>query len=74
MLEQAELAFRLSESRYRAGAETLLTLLDTQRTLLSTQDSVASTQATLSADHVRLYKALGGGWTPDAPPVEATTR
>ena len=42
------------------------TVLDTQRTLLSAQDSVASTQATLSADHVRLYKALGGGWRNDA--------
>ena len=24
---------------------------------------VESTRASLSADHVRLYKALGGGWT-----------
>jgi outer membrane protein TolC len=41
-------------------------VLETQRTLLATQDSVASTRASLSADHVRLYKALGGGWTPAA--------
>ena len=33
---------------------------------LHAQDSVASAQASLSGDHVRLYKALGGGWTPDA--------
>ena len=41
------------------------TVLDTQRTLLSAQDSVASAQASLATGHVRLYKALGGGWTPD---------
>ena len=64
----------LARQRYESGLVDFRTVLDTQRTLLSTQDSVASTQATLSADHVRLYKALGGGWTPDAPPVEATPR
>jgi outer membrane protein TolC len=51
------------------------TVLETQRTLLSTQDSVASTRASLSANHVRLYKALGGGWQPEellsAPDPEA---
>ncbi len=56
----------LARQRYQSGLTDFRTVLDTQRTLLSTQDSVASTQATLSADHVRLYKALGGGWTPDA--------
>ena len=47
-------------------------MLETQRTLLSTQDSVASTRASLSADHVRLYKALGGGWTPALTPPRLT--
>ena len=54
----------LARQRYQSGLIDFRTVLDTQRTLLSAQDSVASTQATLSADHVRLYKALGGGWTP----------
>jgi len=40
-------------------------VLETQRTQLSTQDSVASASADVSADHVRLYKALGGGWHTD---------
>jgi multidrug efflux system outer membrane protein len=43
-------------------------VLETKRTLLNTQDGVESTRASLSADHVRLYKALGGGWTPEAIP------
>lgn len=56
----------LARQRYESGLIDFRTVLDTQRTLLSAQDSVATTQATLSADHVRLYKALGGGWTPEA--------
>lgn len=55
----------LARQRYQSGLIDFRTVLDTQRSLLSSQDSVASTQAALSAGHVRLYKALGGGWTPD---------
>ncbi len=64
--EAAANAELLARQRYQSGLIDFRTVLDTQRSLLSSQDSVASTQATLSADHVRLYKALGGGWTPDA--------
>jgi NodT family efflux transporter outer membrane factor (OMF) lipoprotein len=52
----------LARQRYASGLVDFRTVLETQRTLLSTQDSVESTRASLSADHVRLYKALGGGW------------
>ena len=56
----------LARQRYESGLIDFRAVLDTQRTLLSTQDSVATTQANLSADLVRLYKSLGGGWTPEA--------
>lgn len=56
----------LARQRYGSGLTDFTTVLATQRSLLSAQDSVASTQASLSADHVRLYKALGGGWQPGA--------
>ena len=52
----------LAEQRYASGLIDFQTVLQTQRTLLVAQDSVASTQAAISADHVRLVKALGGGW------------
>ena len=55
----------LARQRYQSGLIDFRTVLDTQRTLLSAQDSVASAQASLATGHVRLYKALGGGWTPD---------
>lgn len=56
----------LARQRYSSGLVDFQTVLDTQRSLLSTQDGVASVGAELAADHVRLYKALGGGWSPDA--------
>lgn len=55
----------LARQRYSSGLIDFSSVLDTQRTLLSAQDSLASARASLSADHVRLYKALGGGWQPD---------
>ena len=62
--EAAQNAALLANDRYTSGLIDFQTVLETQRTLLSTQDSVANTAASLSADHVRLYKALGGGWQP----------
>ena len=52
----------LAQNRYESGLIDFQAVLDTQRTLLSTQDSVATSIANAGADHVRLYKALGGGW------------
>ena len=60
--EAAGNADLLARQRYASGLIDFRTVLDTQRTLLSTQDSVQATRASLSADYVRLYKALGGGW------------
>jgi NodT family efflux transporter outer membrane factor (OMF) lipoprotein len=71
-------AARLARQRYASGLVDFQVVLETQRTELSTQDSVATAAADLSSDHVRLYKALGGGWMPDAndtpPPIPERTR
>lgn len=61
-LKQAQRALTLAESRYRAGAETLLTLLDAQRTLYAAQDIAAQLTMLRLQAAVSLYKALGGGW------------
>lgn len=58
----AKLAAELAQQRYASGLIDFQTVLTTQRTLLSAQNSVASTQTDIGTDHVRLYKALGGGW------------
>jgi len=62
----------LARQRYESGLIDFRAVLDAQRTLLSSQDSLASTQASVSTDMVRLYKALGGGWTPDDAATAAT--
>jgi len=54
----------LAQNRYESGLIDFQAVLETQRTLLSTQDSVASSVASVGTGHVRLYKALGGGWNP----------
>lgn len=61
-LRQARRALGIAESRYRLGAETLLTLLDAQRTLYAAQDAAAQMQLARLLASVDLYQALGGGW------------
>ena len=58
-------AFELARFQYNSGLVSFQTVLDTQRTQLTTQESVANATIDLGADHVRLYKALGGGWNPN---------
>ena len=48
---------------YQAGLTDFSNVLITQRSLLSAQDQLAGTQGAVTADLIRLYKALGGGWT-----------
>lgn len=64
--EAAGNAALLARQRYASGLIDFQAVLETQRSLLSAQDNVASSRVDVAADHVRLYKALGGGWTPDA--------
>lgn len=70
-LERAAVAAReadeLARQQYEAGAVDYLQVLDSERTLLSVEQSLVSTAADLGAAHVRLYKALGGGWNPERP-------
>jgi outer membrane protein TolC len=52
----------LARQRYGSGLVDFQVVLETQRTQFSAQDGLASATATYSSDHVRLYRALGGGW------------
>ena len=65
-LVQAQTALRLAESRYRAGAETLLTLIDAQRTLYAVQDAAAQLHLARLQASVALYRAFGGGWNSES--------
>lgn len=61
-LRQAQQAYALAESRYRAGADTMLTLLDAQRTLYGAEDLASQLKLARLQAAVSLYKVLGGGW------------
>lgn len=55
-------ASSLARQLFASGLTDFQTVLETQRALFNAQDALASTQTDLSADWVRLYRALGGGW------------
>lgn len=56
----AQRAAELAQQRYASGLIDFQTVLLTQRSVYGAQDSAVAQQATLSADRVRLVKALGG--------------
>ncbi|MBP1748130.1 MAG: transporter [Deltaproteobacteria bacterium] len=60
----------LALSQYKSGLIDFQAVLDAQRTHLSVKDNLATSKGAVVADLVRLYKALGGGWTPDPAPVQ----
>jgi outer membrane protein TolC len=41
-------------------------VLDTERSLLNQQDQQVVSQAEITSNLIRLYKALGGGWSAEA--------
>lgn len=56
-------AFELARDQYSSGLVDFQTVLDMQRSLLTVQDQLAASDGNVTADLIRLYKALGGGWT-----------
>lgn len=65
-LDRAVMAARRAEllamDRYKAGLVGFFNVLDTQRSLLVLQDELSQSNGAVTANLVRLYKALGGGW------------
>ncbi|HWR77633.1 MAG TPA: efflux transporter outer membrane subunit [Thiobacillus sp.] len=62
--ESARNAAQLAQQRYSAGLIDFQSVLDTGRSVLSAEDSLASSRADGVLALIRLYKALGGGWSP----------
>lgn len=62
IVANAELGLRLTETRYRAGSEDLLSLLEAQRSLFQAQDALVQQRLSRLTAAVDLYKSLGGGW------------
>ena len=56
-----------TQARYTNGMASLVELEDARRTALAAQSAQVSLQLERNRAWVSLYRALGGGWTPDAP-------
>ena len=60
-------AFDLARDQYSSGLVDFQTVLDMQRSLLTVQDQLAVSDGKITSSLIRLYKALGGGWTSVSP-------
>jgi NodT family efflux transporter outer membrane factor (OMF) lipoprotein len=62
----AERALALAQDQYGSGLIDFQVVLDAQRSLYLLQDQLAASEGQVTSDLVRLYKAIGGGWTREA--------
>lgn len=69
--DTARETLELADQRYAGGLIDFLTVLDSQRTLQDLEDQQAVSTGDLATAQAQLYKALGGGWAPDAEPQTA---
>jgi NodT family efflux transporter outer membrane factor (OMF) lipoprotein len=70
-VHQNENALALAQRRYRAGAIDFLNVLSVQKTLLEARNAMTRGDVAICDDLVRLYKALGGGWSGQFPQTAA---
>ncbi len=63
----AEAAAELAQIKYRTGLTDFGTVLEAERSLLSFRDQLAQSDGAIVTNLVKLYKALGGGWTALSP-------
>jgi outer membrane protein, multidrug efflux system len=61
--QAAQNAADLAQLEYQAGLSDFVNVLLAQRSLLSFQDQLVQSDSTTISNLIRLYKALGGGWT-----------
>jgi len=61
--QAAQRASDIAQYQYSSGLIDFQTVLIAQRSLLSLQDQLASSRTDVTSNLIRLYKALGGGWT-----------
>jgi len=58
----AQKSATIAELLYQNGLKDFIFILDSQRSLLAAEDDLAMSNTKVTADLIRIYKALGGGW------------
>ena len=66
--EAGRRAVQLAETRYEDGLTDFQDVLIAQRALVNLENAVAQSRGQVAVDLVALYKALGGGWSPEQNP------
>jgi outer membrane protein TolC len=61
--QAAQKAVELAKYKYQGGLTDFYNVLEAERSLLTFQELLAQSNGTVASNLVRLYKALGGGWT-----------
>jgi NodT family efflux transporter outer membrane factor (OMF) lipoprotein len=67
-LDAANNSAILARIQYRSGLTDFRQLLETERSLLSARDGLVGSRGDEALALVQLYRALGGGWDPEAAP------
>jgi multidrug efflux system outer membrane protein len=67
-------ALKLAELRYKGGLSNYLDVLVARRNLFEAELALTGTRRLLLASIVQLYRALGGGWSPDGQPAEDSSK
>ena len=70
LVDARERSVRLSQLRYRGGLDSYLQVLDAETRLFDGQLQLADLRRDELIAIVRLYRALGGGWSSARPPNE----
>jgi len=66
LVDSSRQTFAQVEARFKAGADSYLTVLTAQRSLYAAEQALISLQLSDANNRITLYKVLGGGWQPDA--------
>jgi NodT family efflux transporter outer membrane factor (OMF) lipoprotein len=61
--QAAQKAVQLAKYKYQSGLTDFYNVLEAERSLLTIQELLAQSNGTVASNLVRLYEALGGGWT-----------
>ena len=69
-MSQAQAAERLADERYRAGLESYITVLDSQRSAANAEAELIAARRLRLENRVNLYLALGGGFEQLGSPFE----
>ena len=73
-VEQSRAAERLADERYRAGLDTYITVLDSQRSAFQAESEYIAARRLRLENRVDLYLALGGGFEQIEAPVTIASR